>query len=73
MNRHLFGWDLPPGVNASDIPGNRPEDEAWDKTLDEFYASLKEPDQAKLDTHQGLWDIVGEAIAFGIKKGKEDE
>ena len=22
---------LPPGVNASDIPGNRPEDVAWDR------------------------------------------
>jgi hypothetical protein len=23
----LFGWDLPPGVTSSMIPGNRPEDE----------------------------------------------
>ena len=32
-----FGWDLPPGVNASDIPGNRPEDAAWEKMMDDFY------------------------------------
>jgi len=23
----MTGWNLPPGVNVSDIPGNRPEDE----------------------------------------------
>lgn len=29
-----FGWDLPPGVRISDIPGNRPEDEAEDRFFD---------------------------------------
>ena len=26
--------NLPPGVMDSDIPGNRPEDEKWEKVLD---------------------------------------
>lgn len=35
MNRHGgpgpdFGWSLPPGCRDSDIPGNSPEDVAWD-------------------------------------------
>ena len=35
--RGLFGWDLPPGVSVSDIPGNRPEDEEEPmKTLTEM-------------------------------------
>jgi hypothetical protein len=29
----MTGWNLPPGCNESDIPGNRPEDIA----LDRFY------------------------------------
>ena len=37
MSRHLFGWDLPPGVSVSDIPGNRPEDEAWENIYENFW------------------------------------
>lgn len=32
----MTGWNLPPGVNISDIPGNRPEDEIWEKEVDKF-------------------------------------
>lgn len=36
----MTGWNLPPGVNVNDIPGNRPEDEAyevfWEKLDEEF-------------------------------------
>lgn len=48
-NRHLFGWDLPPGVRVSDIPGNRPEDDAWESIYDEFW------DKERLTTtHNGI-------------------
>jgi len=33
----IFGWDLPPGVSANMIPGNRPEDEAWETIFDNFW------------------------------------
>jgi hypothetical protein len=33
----IFGWDLPPGCRVSEIPGNRPEDEAWEKIYDNFW------------------------------------
>lgn len=33
--RNKFGWDLPPGVRHSDIPGNRPEDVAAEKFHEE--------------------------------------
>ena len=36
MNRGMFGWDLPPGVSVSDIPGNRPEDVEWEKIIEDF-------------------------------------
>lgn len=28
--------NLPPGVNENDIPGNRPEDDAWEKLHEEI-------------------------------------
>ena len=31
-----FGWDLPPGVSAKDIPGNRAEDIKLDTEYDEL-------------------------------------
>ena len=30
----MTGYNLPPGVSDSDLPGNRPEDEAWDEYWD---------------------------------------
>ena len=30
-----MGGNLPPGVSVSDLPGSRPEDEAWDRYADE--------------------------------------
>lgn len=35
----MTGWNLPPGCNSSDIPGNTPEDEAWEKMLDRLAES----------------------------------
>lgn len=32
--------NLPPGCSVSDIPGNRPEDEAWDKWFDSEIGNL---------------------------------
>lgn len=37
MHNRMFGWDLPPGCRLSDIPGNRPEDEAWENIYDNFF------------------------------------
>jgi len=49
MSRGIFGWDLPPGVCLSDIPGNRPEDEEWEQIVDHFW------DKERLTkTHNGI-------------------
>ncbi len=37
-----FGWDLPPGVTDSMIPGNRPEDEAHDRDFEELEQQVEE-------------------------------
>lgn len=34
-----FGWDMPPGVRESDIPGNRPED-VWGENFTERLLAL---------------------------------
>jgi hypothetical protein len=34
MMSRTFGWDLPPGVTTSMLPGNRPEDELADMIAD---------------------------------------
>ena len=76
MSKHLFGWDLPPGCNVSDIPGNRSEDEAWDKILDDFYVKLggiEERLQAMLDTNQSMYEVIEHAITYGIELGKLDQ
>src|SRR5262245_22826082 len=42
MSRHPFGWDLPPGVTMSMIPGNRPEDLAEEEFWEAFEDKLTE-------------------------------
>lgn len=78
MGRGLFGWDLPPGCKVSDIPGNRPEDEAWDKMMDTFFqqTSFTEAEKKVID-EQVVVDIITKAIEYGIeigvKQAKADE
>lgn len=36
----MTGWNLPPGVSTRDLPGNRPEDEAWDQLIQEAAEDL---------------------------------
>ena len=74
MNRRLFGWDLPPGCSPSDIPGNRPEDEARDKMIDEFFRQthFTEEEQKFID-EEVVVEIVTKAIDYGIKIGVKDQ
>lgn len=38
----MSDFNMPPGVRVSDIPGNRPEDEAWEVFCDKVYDKLVE-------------------------------
>ena len=79
MTRGIFGWDLPPGVSPSDIPGNRPEDEAWEKIENAFWENDKNCskelwssfEEAKLDSD--LMDIVDKAIGYGMELGGQGQ
>ena len=70
MNRNIFGRDLPPGVSVNMIPGNRPEDEAWENLYNNFW------DKERLTkTHIGVriteaeYDLV-EKLYYPKAKGK---
>jgi hypothetical protein len=41
--------NLPPGVSAADIPGNRPEDEGWEKFHDVVDVAAKKYDLSDVD------------------------
>jgi hypothetical protein len=76
MRHGIFGWDLPPGVRVSDIPGNRPEDEEWEKILEGFWDSkhcsdelYKKFEKATLDSD--LVNVVDKAIEYGIEVGNK--
>jgi hypothetical protein len=36
----MTGWNLPPGVNVRDLPGNTPEDEAMEARTEAIYDEL---------------------------------
>ena len=78
MRGGIFGWDLPPGCNLSDIPGNRPEDEKWEAITEGFWTGKHCTDEvyhkfekAKLDS--ALIDIVDKAIEYGMEIGRKEE
>ena len=54
-----FGWNLPPGCRVSDIPGNRPQDEQWERLSQRFLEDYWNPDE--------LWEWLGER--YGVKLG----
>jgi hypothetical protein len=62
MSRNIFGWDLPPGCSANDLPGNRPEDQASEAFYDAFY-------EAELDirtANPSMGDDYVEALAAWV-------
>ena len=66
----MTGWNLPPGCNVSDIPGNRPEDEAWENLCQDFYSAITEKEWKKIE---GVTDIIEKAIEYGIEAGKKEQ
>lgn len=58
----MTGWNLPPGVTESMLPGNRPEDAEWDTfaewSFDQYIDSGLDVDDCK------------KAVLLGIKAVK---
>ena len=75
MSDRTFGWGLPPGVRASDIPGNRPEDEEWEKVVEGFYGiALSEDERKALNTLSHTQEsLLEKAIEYGIELGREEQ
>ena len=54
--------NLPPGVSVSDIPGNRPEDEAWERLIERISESGLDVDQASRAWEIGYATVRGEIM-----------
>ena len=72
----MTGFNLPPGCSVSDIPGNRPEDEAY-----EHFWGVSFPDAlkvARVEIPNEWWDndqfiqAVDEANVLGFATGYEE-
>lgn len=64
----IFGWDLPPGVRASDLPGNRPADSIYERYLGDICLALTDAgytEQQALDLldRRDIQDIVSDGAA----------
>jgi hypothetical protein len=66
-----FGWDLPPGCRLSDIPGNRPEDIAYEKTVERIEDALKplEPEELHIEN---IVRLINEAFEQGYQQAVSD-
>ena len=77
----MTGWNMPPGCNVSDIPGNRPEDQEAEAFYDWFYdmeekARKTHVPGSELYTEmlaRLMWEKVGEAYSKGYAQGAADE
>ncbi len=83
MSHGIFGWDLPPGVSVSDIPGNRPEDCRLEEIELGFYENKKTngrkrftPEEWKYLSSkkrtQHLEDIIWKAIDYGMDIARDE-
>lgn len=74
--RNIFGWDLPPGCSVSDIPGNRPEDEAWEKVINDFWDEkrfTKEEWAISENLDDVINGIIEKAIDYGMELGRKEQ
>jgi hypothetical protein len=67
----MAGWNLPPGCSISDIPGNRPEDEAEEALYDAIYEAYG-CDSLDDATADRLVAVVKKAWADGYAQGQSD-
>lgn len=66
----MTGWNMPPGCNVSDIPGNRPEDlkvEAFEEALSEIMAKYNLPVEG--EAFDALSEWIQNALAAEFNSG----
>lgn len=70
-----FGWDLPPGVTTSMLPGNTPEDTASEELLEAISGAAQEDlSEEALERLAALLETrIGAAYRSGYLAGQSDE
>jgi RNA polymerase-interacting CarD/CdnL/TRCF family regulator len=72
-----FGWDLPPGVTTSMLPGNTPEDQAEEAKLDAIYTAIElagyAPDEKSERLAESFSKLMDTAYADGRRDAQADE
>ena len=64
---NMTDFNLPPGCNVSDIPGNRPEDEKAEAIFNTFYSGLNdEQRKACDDADPEVMNVISLAIDYGV-------
>lgn len=70
----MTGFNMPPGCNVSDIPGNRPEDMAAEAFAEEFSEQLPDMDDEKFNiVCAWVFERLGKAYQAGYHDGMSDE
>ena len=76
MARSIFGWDLPPGVSTSDLPGNSREEQEVEAFVEGVYEMLGEyaANDEKLAEVVATWALAlrGNAYSEGYQQGMAD-
>lgn len=70
----MTGWNLPPGCNVSDIPGNRPGDDAAEAVYDHLFNILetKVPDEVINSLGEWVEGLVNQARQDGYQDAQVD-
>ena len=78
-----FGWDLPPGVSVSDLPGNSKQDQEDEAMVDALYEALQPlhdhmpnseaAERCEEDVVLKLARMMAEAYGGGYEQGMFDQ
>jgi len=71
----MGGFNLPPGCNVSDIPGNRPEDEAaeaFEIALGEKFPEIGKLVDSENDRSQRLYETILKIAEWAFTEGSSD-
>lgn len=73
----MTGFNMPPGCSESDIPGNTPEDEAWEKLIDEMFQSGLTAAEARArwmnNTVERCEEMLIDSLREEIKRVREEK
>lgn len=72
----MTGWNLPPGCNVSDLPGNSPEDERVEALMDKIYdclSAVEAMDEIREKVAQELFKLCEDSYQEGYFQGAADE